>query len=447
MRAPRHAGVALFASLAIACWPVLVWYVQGSFDGSNDPWGLLALATAIGAWWRAAPESPPDRPLALPTGLLVLYIAATLAALPLSLRALLAALALAALGSAWRLGRRLDFPVAALALLALPLTASLQFYGGYPLRVLAGSLAVVLLQLNGLAVELAGAVLLWDGRQIAIDAPCSGIRMLWAGAYLMATAAALFRFTPRQTLAAAALTGSLVIAANAVRAAALFYLETGLLVLPVWAHTAAGMSVFVAAGLLIIHGLYRIDRTHSAGPACLPVRVPGDAVPTRPTQLVCLLAALAPLAHGVGRAEPAAVPFPGWPTRFEGRPLTVLPLTPLENRLQQDFPGRVGRFTDGQREIILRWVTHASRQLHPSSDCFKASGYRIETLAIKRVGDQYWSRFLATRGATRLDVAERIDAPDGQQWSDVSAWYWAAQLGRTHGPWWAVTVAAPAPLQ
>ncbi|WP_034923523.1 archaeosortase/exosortase family protein, partial [Candidatus Accumulibacter vicinus] len=67
---------------------------------------------------------------------------------------------------------------------------SLQFYGGYPLRVLAGSLAVALLQLNGLAVERAGAVLLWDGRQIAIDAPCSGLRMLWAGAYLMAAAAA-----------------------------------------------------------------------------------------------------------------------------------------------------------------------------------------------------------------------------------------------------------------
>ncbi|TMQ76129.1 hypothetical protein ACCUM_0068 [Candidatus Accumulibacter phosphatis] len=441
----RHAGVALFAALAIACWPVLVWYVRGSFDGSNDPWGLLALATAIGALWRAAPASPPDRPLALPAALLLLYTAATLAALPMSLRALLAALALAALGSAWRLGRRLDFPVALLALLALPLTASLQFYGGYPLRVLAGSLAVALLRLNGLAVELEGAVLLWDGRQIAIDAPCSGLRMLWAGAYLMAAAAALFRFSPRQTLAAAALTGSLVIAANAVRAAALFYLETGLLVLPVWAHTAAGMSVFVTAGLLIMHGLYRIDRTPTAEPACPPVRGSGDLALTRPAQLLCLLAALAPLAHGVGRAEPAAVPFPGWPSSFEGRPLTVLPLTPLEDRLQKDFPGRVGRFTDGQREIILRWVTHASRQLHPSSDCFKASGYGVEALAIKIVGDQYWSRFLATRGATRLEVAERIDSLDGQQWSDVSAWYWAAQLGRTHGPWWAVTVAASSP--
>jgi len=257
-----------FAWLAIACWPILVWYGRGSVDGSNDPWGLLALATVALALWRAGPAAPPARPLALPTGLLVLYLAATLAGLPVSLRAALAALAMAALGSAWRRGRRLDLPLAALALLALPLTASLQFYLGYPLRVVSGWLAVALLQFNGLAVALEGAVLLWDGRQIAIDAPCSGVRMLWAGAYLMAASAALFRFTSRQTLFAAALTLALVVAANAVRAASLFYLESGLLALPAWAHEAAGMSVFLAAGLLIVRSLYRLNQTRPGEPKC-----------------------------------------------------------------------------------------------------------------------------------------------------------------------------------
>jgi len=119
---------------------------------------------------------------------------------------------------------------------------------------------------------LTGRDVLWDGRQIAIDAPCSGIRMLWAGSYLMAAAAALFRFNPRQTVMAAALTLAVVIAANAIRAAALFYLETGLLPLPAWTHEAAGMSVFVAAGLLIVHGLVRIDRTLNGGGPCSPSR-------------------------------------------------------------------------------------------------------------------------------------------------------------------------------
>ena len=160
--------------------------------------------------------------------------------------------------------------------------------------------------------------------------------------------------------------------------------------------------------------------------------------------LICLCAALAPLARGFLGEPPVDTAFPGWPTHFAGRPLTMQPLTPLEDSLQKEFPGRVGRFSDGQREIILRWVTQETRKLHASSDCFKANGYRIEALPIKREGEALWSRFTATRGKVRLEVAERIYAPGGGQWSDVSAWYWAAQLGRTQGPWWAVTVASRA---
>lgn len=264
-------GATLFTLLAFACWPILFWFGRGSFDGSNDPWGLLALATAALVLWRAHPSLPPSRPLVLPAGFMLLYTAATLAGLAVSLRAMCAILAMVSLASTWRMGRRLDLPLVALGMLALPLTASLQFYCGYPLRVLAGVLAAALLKFNGLPLVLEGAVFLWDGRQIAIDAPCSGIRMLWAGSYLMAAAAALFRFTPRQTLAATALTLGTVIAANAIRAAALFYLEAGLVPLPAWAHEAAGMIVFLAAGLLIVHGLYRIERMQDEGRTCSPI--------------------------------------------------------------------------------------------------------------------------------------------------------------------------------
>lgn len=252
----------------LACWPVLVWYLRGSIDGSNDPWGLLALVTAAWVLWRAPPEPAPQWPWLLPGMAMGVYAGATLAGAPMALRALCAVLALVSLASAWRLGRRLDVALLGLALLALPLTATLQFYAGYPLRVVAGTLAVVLLQSNGLAVTLDGAALLWDGRQIAIDAPCSGVRMLWAGGYLMTAASALFRFTPGQTLCAAALTLTAVVAANAVRAAALFYLETDLLPLPAWTHEAAGMAIFIAAGGAIVWGLHRIDLAWSRSAAC-----------------------------------------------------------------------------------------------------------------------------------------------------------------------------------
>jgi len=158
----------------------------------------------------------------------------------------------------------------------------------------------------------------------------------------------------------------------------------------------------------------------------------------------CLVAALVPLLPAAP-APAAASGFPGWPTEFEGRPLRPLPLSALEARFADNFPGRVGRFSDGEREIILRWVTHETRRLHPAADCFKASGYELTPgpIEIDAHGVR-WGRFLARRGGTSISVRERLHDADGQSFSDVSAWYWAAFRGRSRGPWWAITVASRA---
>jgi len=156
---------------------------------------------------------------------------------------------------------------------------------------------------------------------------------------------------------------------------------------------------------------------------------------------LCALAALTPLAFDSKDSGRVVAGFPGWPTSFEGRELTPLPLTPIEERFQQNFPGRVGRFSDGEREIVFRWVDQGTRKLHASSDCFKANGYELAVQPVKVIGNERWSGFTATRGVQTLEVHERIADSHGGQWSDVSAWYWAAQLGQTKGPWWAVTVA------
>jgi hypothetical protein len=157
--------------------------------------------------------------------------------------------------------------------------------------------------------------------------------------------------------------------------------------------------------------------------------------------LACAFSALAPWIPNSPVAA-AADGFPGWPASFEGRALTRLPLTAIEERFGQNFPGRVGRFSDGQREVILRWVSEGTRKLHPSGDCFKANGYQLTPQPVTTIGAQRWSGFLAVRGAQKFDVRERIYDAGGGQWSDVSAWYWAVQLGQTSGPWWAVTVAS-----
>ena len=159
--------------------------------------------------------------------------------------------------------------------------------------------------------------------------------------------------------------------------------------------------------------------------------------------VACAVAALLPFfsAQTKSSGSGGVVAFPGWPTEFEGKTLTPLPLTEREQRFNADFPGKIGRFTDGKREFIVRWVTEATRKLHPASDCFQGLGYSIKPLAMHRdEKGSLWSSFAATKGPDRLRVYERIHSDSGETWTDVSSWYWSA-LQHGGGSWWAVTIA------
>ena len=131
-----------------------------------------------------------------------------------------------------------------------------------------------------------------------------------------------------------------------------------------------------------------------------------------------------------------------FPVEFEGAPLKELPLTKREQFFVKDFPGKFGRFTDGRREIIFRFVTEATRQLHPASDCFAAIGYKTKFLPLRVDAEENrWSCFAATKNNESLRVCERIYSLDkSENFTDVSAWYWSA-LGTSNGKWLAVTTA------
>jgi len=159
--------------------------------------------------------------------------------------------------------------------------------------------------------------------------------------------------------------------------------------------------------------------------------------------VTAMLAALAPLAEeSVGGPAATDLGFPGWPTHHDGRLLEALPLTRRELAFVQDFPGRVGRFSDGQHQIIIRWVGAPTRRLHPAVECFRGNGYKVEALPAQRDnGGAIMGCFRARRGTESLRVCELIRDERGQNWPDVSAWYWHALLGWTHSPWWSVVVA------
>ena len=166
-----------------------------------------------------------------------------------------------------------------------------------------------------------------------------------------------------------------------------------------------------------------------------------EYAPAMALLLAGTVAALAPLLERT-RAAAADTPFPGWPSHYEGRQLTALPLTPRETAFVRDFPGRVGRFSDGRREIIIRFVGAPSRRLHSAADCLRASGYGITPLPARRDSSgATMGCFRATLHGAGMTVCELIRDDLGNSWSDVSAWYWDGMLRSSPPPWWSFVVA------
>lgn len=161
--------------------------------------------------------------------------------------------------------------------------------------------------------------------------------------------------------------------------------------------------------------------------------------------LLCSLAALRPL--WTARAEkPSVGDFPGWQTAPLPGELSVLSPGEREARFAAGFPGKIGVFTDGIRTYVARWVRMPTRKLHPAGDCLRALGYTVSPRPIfAEYGGPKWGTAEARRSRENLQVRERITDAAGRNWTDVSAWYWDAVLGRSVGPWWAVTIIEPAP--
>ena len=132
------------------------------------------------------------------------------------------------------------------------------------------------------------------------------------------------------------------------------------------------------------------------------------------------------------------------PATWQGQPLRPLALSEVEQRFARQFPGTLARMTDGQHVLVLRAVLRPTRMLHPAADCYQALGYRVVHQHLQLdAGQRMWRCFEAARGGQRLQVCERIEDARGTGFTDTSAWYWAAALGQSQGPWQAITVASP----
>jgi hypothetical protein len=160
--------------------------------------------------------------------------------------------------------------------------------------------------------------------------------------------------------------------------------------------------------------------------------------------IVCaLLATVAPLVFAELQIKSGeASSFPGWPSEYEGKPLIRLELTDKEEVFVEGFPGKISRFSDGSREMIIRWVEQPTRKLHPASDCFRGNGYHIthQPIHINEYGVEMGC-FTASKDLIRLTVCEYLVARDGKGWSDISAWYWEALFAESSKGWMSYVIA------
>lgn len=447
MRSPRGIWLPALAWL-LACCPLLHWFLGrvGALDDLAA--GVLAVGAAV---FLAAHAECAGAGIGLrrtnwwPAALSMCVYAASQPFLPMTLRGLPAVAALLLLPGPWQRGRWPDPAVTGLLILALPTTMMLELFLSYPLRLVASVFAETLLHGAGLPVTRTGVEIIRASTPVWVDAPCSGIRMLWGGLWLALTAAGLAGLNGRRTGIAVVLAVVVVTLANMLRVTALCLTSVAVLPPGEPLHTGMGVAAF-ATGALLIVWLVRMLARRPAAP------LPGAPCGSNPRmhaagRVAFLLACLAAVAIQLLPEPTPAIPaagerFPGWPATFEGRALRATPLTPQEMAFNTAFPGRIARFEDGRRVIIWRWVTQPTHRVHSAMDCLRSSGWQVTPQPMHHdTASGTWSCFLAERGGVRLRVREQCADRSGKVWPDVPAWFWAAWLGRSAGPWQVVTVA------
>lgn len=239
-----------------ALWPHWRWAAARVADGSDDPLGLAALVAFVALVAREAPRMTARPDTRWWTAAAVATVAATAAhlALPPLAGAVLAALALACGARALLPAGHATLPLAGLAVLALPVLSSLQFYAGFPLRIVTAQLSTWALQGAGLAAERAGTAMQVEGRLVIVDAPCSGVQMVWMAYFCACALAAWQRLGDRALMRRLPFVGGLVLAGNMVRNTVLVALEGTGHAVSETLHQGLGLVVLAAvcAGVVLV---------------------------------------------------------------------------------------------------------------------------------------------------------------------------------------------------
>lgn len=239
----------------LAFWSVWRWYAIRMLDGSDEPWGVLALATVVILVINKRQWKAPALSTFITASIIASIYALSYGFIPPLIRGGVAVIAIGLSISSICYGRTIVPGILGLMLLSLPLIASLQFYGGFPIRVITAHVSSFLLGLFGYSVQPQGTLLYWAGEVVAVDAPCAGIKMLWTGLYLNFTLATWRELSFLTTWLSTSFTLFSVFIGNIFRATLLFFTESGIIDAPGFMHQAIGLIVFtiVATAVFSFH--------------------------------------------------------------------------------------------------------------------------------------------------------------------------------------------------
>ena len=238
----------------------MIWYGQALYQRPDSLGGAIALALGFGLMWFA---NRGDLSLARLAPLIFVY-AASFPFLPDLFRGMVAFLIMGYTMAGTRLPSHW-LSCFGLILLALPIIPHLDLFTGYPLRALVAQVLCFLFDLMGLDVNREGATLAYNGQQIVVDAPCSGIRMLWTGGFLLFATTGILKVSFGRTFLLGILAFLLVLVGNMTRSGVLFLMEADLLGIPKSWHTGVGLFCFAITGLLIVFTSWKFGGRPCAG--------------------------------------------------------------------------------------------------------------------------------------------------------------------------------------
>ncbi|MDZ4859078.1 MAG: exosortase/archaeosortase family protein [Candidatus Hydrogenedentes bacterium] len=446
-------GIFWVAGAAGAVWVSL----PGVWDRWFQPWGSATSAgiflIAIGMWLyllttpqRGVLRVAPASGWLLCGTLLLIAFAMVFARVPQLVSSEIAAAIVGCImiGTLSTSSRAGAWGILVLMLLSIHVATSLDFFIGFPLRLVSSQFAGFLLGPNGSAVGAA----LTDGRStFYVDAPCSGVRMLTASIAMGAAVSGLYQFNFRRTACLVAAAIALAIFGNAHRAATLFLIR----VEPNDPmHEFIGIIVFVECALLLLFASAILSRWKALDtvPRYNFLRLPAPRGLCIAFVLAGALAAGSPAlirnnTHGPVY-DSAAVE---WPTTWNGQTLHPAPMPPEAQAWVRRVPGECAQFQlgDAGPMVMLRICHVPTRDLHSAQNCYLAMGGRCSPRGSEmdnsgRLWSSFWYTepdgrrgrsvkecYFALKSGQRGETLEEwID--DVDSWPDVSAWYWAAAL-------------------